>query len=85
MICLRTRRKPVYLVIHKDDHTPEEFNKVCNIICEYAQQKTIILQSEHILRSMEIKLRDRRHCRCLHLFRKFKSKGVLKFSTPFDT
>lgn len=28
-----------YLVIHKDDHTPEEFNKVCNIICEYAQQK----------------------------------------------
>ena len=28
-----------YLVVHKDDHTPEEFNKVCNIICEYAQQK----------------------------------------------
>ena len=28
-----------YLVIHKDDHTPEEFNKICNIICEYARQK----------------------------------------------
>ena len=28
-----------YLVIHKDDHTPEEFNKVCNIICEYAVQR----------------------------------------------
>ena len=26
-------------MIHKDNHTPEEFNKVCNIICEYAQQK----------------------------------------------
>ena len=32
-------RNRYYLVIHKDDHTPEEFNKVCNIICEYAQQK----------------------------------------------
>ena len=28
-----------YLVVHKDDHTPEEFNKVCNIICEYARQQ----------------------------------------------
>lgn len=28
-----------YLVIHKDKHTPEEFNKICNIICEYARQK----------------------------------------------
>ena len=28
-----------YLVVHKDDHTPEEFNKVCNVICEYALQK----------------------------------------------
>lgn len=28
-----------YLLIHKSGHTPEEFNKVCNIICEYALQK----------------------------------------------
>lgn len=28
-----------YLVIHKNTHTPEEFNKVCNIICEYGVQK----------------------------------------------
>ena len=28
-----------YLVVHKDEHTPEEFNKVCNVICEYAVQR----------------------------------------------
>ena len=28
-----------FLVIHKDGHTPEQFNKVCNIICEYAIQR----------------------------------------------
>ncbi len=28
-----------YLLLHKSSHTPEEFNKVCNIICEYALQK----------------------------------------------
>ena len=33
------KKNRFYLVINKDDHTPEEFNKVCNIICEYAQQK----------------------------------------------
>lgn len=26
-----------YLIIHKSDHTPEEFNKICNIICEYGK------------------------------------------------
>ena len=46
-------------------------------------RKTIILQSEHILRSMEIKLRDRRHCRCLHLFRKFKSKRSAEIQHSF--
>ena len=28
-----------YLMVHKSMHTPEEFNKVCNVICEYALQK----------------------------------------------
>lgn len=28
-----------YLMIHKSKHTPVEFNKVCNIISEYAYQK----------------------------------------------
>ncbi len=32
-------RNRLYLLIHKSDHTPEEFNKVCNIISEYATQK----------------------------------------------
>lgn len=28
-----------YLLAHKSGHTPEEFNKICNIISEYALQK----------------------------------------------
>lgn len=27
------------LMVHKSGHTPEEFNKVCNIICEYGKQR----------------------------------------------
>ena len=26
-----------YLIAHKSDHSPEEFNKICNIICEYGK------------------------------------------------
>ncbi len=33
-----TNRK-YYLVISKSQHTPEEFNKVCNILSEYAKQE----------------------------------------------
>ncbi len=32
-------RNRYYLFLHKSHHTPEEFNKVCNIISEYAIQK----------------------------------------------
>lgn len=28
-----------FLMVHKSGHTPEEFNKVCNIICEYGRQR----------------------------------------------
>lgn len=31
--------KTYFLMVHKSDHSPEEFNKVCNMICEYAKQK----------------------------------------------
>lgn len=31
--------KKFYLVIHKGNHTPEDFNKVCNILSEYAHQE----------------------------------------------
>lgn len=27
------------LILHKSSHTPEEFNKICNIIAEYASQR----------------------------------------------
>ena len=32
--------KKFYLVIHKGKHTPEDFNKVCNILSEYGQKES---------------------------------------------
>lgn len=34
------------LVIHQSDHTPEEFNKVCNILSEYAAGKAFTAAGE---------------------------------------
>lgn len=39
-----------YLVVSKSDHTPEEFNKVCNILCEYASQDNFSVGSESYYR-----------------------------------
>jgi adapter protein MecA 1/2 len=33
------QKQRFYLMVHKNAHTPEEFNKICNIICEYGIQK----------------------------------------------
>ncbi len=33
-----TQTHMFYLVLHKSSHTPEEFNKVCNILSEYSTQ-----------------------------------------------
>lgn len=33
------KRNLFLLMVHKSGHTPEEFNKVCNIICEYGRQR----------------------------------------------
>ncbi len=38
--------KKYYLVISKSDHSPEEFNKVCNIISEYGQQQNLSVGSD---------------------------------------
>lgn len=35
-----------YLVLHKDSHTPSEFNKVCNILSEYALQNRYVDSTE---------------------------------------
>ena len=35
-----------YLVLHKDNHTPSEFNKVCNILSEYALQNHYVESAE---------------------------------------
>lgn len=31
------KKDTYYLIAHKSEHTPEEFNKICNIICEYGK------------------------------------------------
>ncbi len=38
-----------YLVLRKSDHTPEEFNKICNIISEYAHVERYTPASEAYL------------------------------------
>lgn len=35
----RNNKNQYCLMVHKSSHTPEEFNKICNMICEYAAQK----------------------------------------------
>lgn len=35
-----------YLIINKGNHTPEDFNKVCNILSEYASQSQFTASSE---------------------------------------
>lgn len=35
-----------YLVLHKDNHSPSEFNKVCNILSEYALQNHYVESAE---------------------------------------
>ena len=35
-----------YLVLHKGSHTPSEFNKVCNILSEYALQNRYVASAE---------------------------------------
>ena len=35
-----------YLLLRKSQHTPEEFNKVCNVISEYASQKNYSAATE---------------------------------------
>lgn len=35
-----------YLILHKDQHTPSEFNKVCNILSEYALQNHYVDSAE---------------------------------------
>ena len=35
-----------YLVLHKSGHSPSEFNKVCNMLSEYAFQNKYIASAE---------------------------------------
>lgn len=40
------RKHCYYLVIHKSSSTPETFNKLCNILSEYARQKNVTSATE---------------------------------------
>ena len=41
-----TDRALYYLILHKSSHSPEVFNKVCNILAEYANQGIIVPGTE---------------------------------------
>ena len=43
------KKNRFYLIIRKGQHTPEEFNKVCNIISEYSVQKKYTTATEAYL------------------------------------
>ena len=45
-----------YLIIRKAQHTPEDFNKICNIITEYAQSETYKASDEAFLNEHCIKI-----------------------------
>ena len=49
-------RECFYLLVRKDRHTPEEFNKVCNIISEYARQREYTGSFEAHLKEHEKKI-----------------------------
>ena len=40
------KKNRFYLIVRKSQHTPEEFNKVCNIILEYSVQKKYSVATE---------------------------------------
>lgn len=44
-----TKRDYYMLVIHQSDHTPEEFNKICNMLSEYASGQAYSAASEAYL------------------------------------
>lgn len=47
-----------YLAIQKEEHTPEEFNQICNIICEYAGKPSFSHISEaHMQEHFELILK----------------------------
>ncbi|WP_167957707.1 adaptor protein MecA [Anaerosporobacter faecicola] len=48
-----------YLLITKSDHTPEEFNKVCNIITEYGKsEKTTYATADYYAEHFEVIVKD---------------------------
>ena len=48
-----------HLVLCMDHHTPEEFNKVCNILSEYSQQEKYTASTEaYLLEHMKLIIRD---------------------------
>ncbi len=47
----RARNHTCYtLILHQGDHTPEEFNKICNLLSEYAEGSSATRATEAVLR-----------------------------------
>lgn len=47
------------LVLHKSEHTPQEFNKVCNIACEYGTQRRYSKATEaHFMEHEGVLIKD---------------------------
>ncbi|MBQ8518862.1 MAG: adaptor protein MecA [Agathobacter sp.] len=44
------RKSRLYLLVQKSSHTPEEFNKVCNVISEYAIHRKYVPAKEAFLK-----------------------------------
>lgn len=53
------RNKKYYLVTYKSDHSPKEYNKVCNIISEYGKiERTTYASSSYYNEHFQIILKD---------------------------
>lgn len=48
-----------YLLVNKSDHTPEEFNQICNILCEFGDRTNMNIYSEaYLAEHCELILKD---------------------------
>ena len=54
----RPGREEYYLVAHKSDHSPEEFNKICNVFTEFGAQVKLNCSSEAYYREHYEKLME---------------------------
>lgn len=47
-----------YLTIYKSEHTPEEFNQICNVICEFGDRTSDSLSENYLAEHSELVISD---------------------------